>query len=329
MNAIQPSAHIEATVDKIQTSEVSRLEQAEAFVEVALDLQKQPKEMQDLLDALFLYQKAEEMTEEHPLARARAIAGRGTALRRMPGSGLEELTLACEAFEEALPIMREQGTEEETAEVEMNYGLVLQALASAGKAPITKAVETYHRALRFFTRKLFPREFAILHNNLATAYLSMRLSPEREVMREALAVQSFQEALKVINLEEDPTEYAMLQNNLGNALQAMRSKHPWEDLHRAVEAYNEALKVRTPHDTPIEYANTLTNKANALMNLPDDMEQPQLGNPQHLTEAAKMLREAETIFTQHHVHDRAHIVGSLAGELEQELTAHSTAEGSP
>lgn len=315
------SEHVVATIREIRDSSRPDLEKAESLAEVAFDLQKKPKTAQDLLDALHLYEHAMELAQEMPLARARILAGRGGALRRMPGSGGDTLKEADEAFSEALTVLRASGDAEETAEVELSHGLVLQALANSGLAPLEAAVQAYHRALGTFTKDDYPREFATIHNNLATAYLTMRLAPEREVMREALAAQSFQEALKVVSLNEDPTEYAMLQNNLGNALQAMRSSHPLENLQRAVEAYDEALKVRTKYDMPLEFANTVANKANALMNLPDSFEKPELGNPQNTLEAIGLLREAGDVFFDNGVHDRAEIVRGLAGELEAEHKA--------
>ncbi|MGF1510901.1 MAG: hypothetical protein ACFB9M_15520 [Myxococcota bacterium] len=315
------SPHILHAVSEMKAGSEPVLDRVESMVEVAFDLQKKPKSRQDLIDALYLYDEALELSKGHPLAEARAWAGRGGALRRMPSAGLEELDEARSAFTKALEVLREHGDPEETAEVEMSLGLVLQALAGSGRAALEHAVQAYHRALRVFTRSEYPREFATLHNNLATAYLSMKLSPEREVMREALAVQSFQEALKVVTLIEDPTEYAMLQNNLGNALQAMRSAHPVENLVRAVEAYDEALKVRTSYDTPVEYANTVANKANALMNLPDDPTRPELGNPKNLVEAMDLLERARQSYEKHGVLDRAQIVNELRTELEAELRA--------
>ena len=320
-----PSSHVEAAVSRVEAMDVDPLRKAEAFVELALDLQKQPRHPHELIDALHLYALAASAADAagDPVARARAIAGKGSALRRFPGGGIETLEGAREAFGEALPILMDAGKSEEVAEVEMSLGLVLHALAQAGKAPINSAVQAYHRALRTFTKDAFPREFAILHNNLATAYLGMRIDPEKGVMREALAVQSFREALEVVTLEEDPVEYAMLQNNLGNALQALRSAHPFENLARAVEAYDEALKVRTPHDMPVEHANTIVNRANALMNLPDgyDGDDPVLDrmNAKNLEEACVLLREARAIFSQHGYADRAATVAELLGGLEREL----------
>ena len=124
----------------------------------------------------------------------------------------------------------------------MNLGLVVQNLAGAPGARITDAISAYQRALRTFDRARFPKEFAILQNNLATAFLSMPFTDERAKMREALAVQAFEEGLKVVNLIDHPAEYAMLQNNLGNALQYASSSHTVENNLRALDAYDEALQ---------------------------------------------------------------------------------------
>ncbi len=327
MSRPAPSPHVEATLSRVAATGRPPLERAEALVDFALDLQRKPKAPQDLFDALHLYDRAMELAEGDPVARARVLAGRGSALRRLPGGGVEALQEAREAFEAALPVLRERGDEEETAEVEMSQGLVLQALAGAGLAPLADAIERYQRALRTFRIDRYPREYAVIHNNLATAYLSMRLAPEQDKMREALAVQSFREALRVVTLEEDPSEYAMLQNNLGNALQAVQTSHRFENLLRAVEAYDEALRVRNDYDTPVEYANTLSNKANALMNLPDDPDAPERGNPENLARALELLRTARSVFAAHHVADRAQVVSQLIDELSRDLLQQSGSGG--
>lgn len=314
----QPSPHILAALAQAgATDTTSGLAHAEALVAMAIDLQTQPKTPQDLVDAIFLYQRAEELAGDDRVARARAVAGRGVALRRMPGYTMDALVDARTCLEQALEVLRADGGDEEVAELEMNLGLVLHGLAGAHQAPIKDAVSAYQAALRFFTAERFPREFATLHNNLATAYLSMRLSPEKEGLREALAVQSFQEALRVVTLDDDPVEYAMLQNNLGNALQAVSSAHRFENLERALIAYDEALKVRTRHDMPVEHANTLVNKANALMNLPDSPDAE--SNPENLRRAVSLLATAEALFRDHGVLDRAHMVAEYRAGLESEL----------
>ena len=163
------------------------------------------------------------------------------------------------------------------------------------------------------------QEFAILQNNLATAFLSIPFSDERAKMREALAVQCFEEGLKVVNLVDHPTEYAMLQNNLGNALQYASSSHAVENNLRALAAYDEALKVRTRSTTPLEYANTIANKANCLWNLPDDPEDPEGGNPSNLAKARDYYEEAGGIFAEHGEMDRSRIVFEAMAEISTEL----------
>jgi hypothetical protein len=116
----------------------------------------------------------------------------------------------------------------------------------------------------------------------------------------------------------------MLQNNLGNALQYLPSVHPVDNNLRALEAYNEALKVRTAKDTPVEYANTIANKANILFNLPDDVENPEAGNPNHLKTAKTLYEEAQLIFTQYGESERAEMVGQALQDLDVELQALSS-----
>jgi tetratricopeptide (TPR) repeat protein len=203
------------------------------------------------------------------------------------------------------------------AEVDMNLGVVNQALSGLRRARIQDAIAHYHRALRVFGREKYPREYAILHNNLAIAYLSIPSTDERGKLREALAVQSFEQVLTVVNLVDHPIEYAMAQNNLGNALQYAPSSHPLANLLRAIEAYDEALKVRTPRDTPVEYANTIANKANALANLPDDLERPDDGNARHLGAARRLYREAQLLFEHHGLADNAAAVAEALLQLDQ------------
>lgn len=318
----QPSPHILAALAQAGShNQGSALEQAEALVELAIDLQTRPKQAQDLFDAIHLYERAEQLAEGDRLAVARAKAGRGVALRRLPGYTAEALLAARVCLDDALEVLRPGGGDEEVAELEMNLGLVIHALAGAGEASFADAIPCYQAALRYFTAASHPREYATLHNNLATLYLGMRLAPEREGLREALAVQSFQEALAVVTLDDDPVEYAMLQNNLGNALQAIDSTHRFANLQRAVEAYDEALRVRTRHDMPLEHANTLANKANALMNLPDG--EDAVDNPRNLAAAIELLATAEAIYREHGVLDRAEITAQCREGLQRELAGEA------
>ncbi|MEY2334671.1 hypothetical protein GL267_004910 [Acidithiobacillus ferrianus] len=272
-------------------------ERAEMLMEIALGLQRRQRRPEDLAQVNRLYKEGLQICPGgDALLRARLLAGQATALLATPGDTrvLEE---AVDCLRSARPVLQALGNAEEAAEAEMNEGLALQGLAVAGKAQFPDAVRKYHSALRVFTADKFPREYAILHNNLATAYLSMTMGDESSKMREVLAVQSYESALRAITLDAHPAEYAMLQNNLGNALQYSSSAHPVENNLRALEAYQEALRVRTPKERPGEYANTISNMANALRNLPDDPENPELGNTRNLGEAVRLYEAADKIFT--------------------------------
>ena len=294
-------------------------ERAEMLMEVARGLQIRPRSAQQLHVAVLLYQRALALVPPgFELLAARIRAREGTAHQALPAGGVQALLDAQDCFEAARAGLAAHGLPEEAAELDMNLGLVSQSLVGAHRGRIQDAIAHYHRALRVFTKEAWPREFAILHNNLAVAYLSIPATDERARMREALAVQSFEEVLALVTLVDHPSEYAMTQNNLGNALQYAPTSHPVANLLRAIEAYDEALKVRTARDMPLEYANTVANKANALLNLPDDPEHPLMGkpgkpgNPGNTAKARVLYREAQTIFQRHGMADAA---GAVAEAL--------------
>ncbi len=293
------------------------LDQVDMLVEIAMGLQQQPKTPKQLHDAVALYDRAlEKCPAGEPLLAARIRARRATARQAIPAPDTDHLHAALADLEAALAVFEADGRPEELAEAQMNLGLVLQSLAAQGQAKITDAIAAYQRAARFFRRDAYATEYAILHNNLATAYLSIPMTDEKSRMREALAVQCFEEALQVVTLVDHPSEYAMLQNNLGNALQYVSSSHAVENSLRALDAYDEALKVRKARETPVEYANTISNKANCLRNLPDDPERPELGNDRRLAQASQLYTEARAIFAAHGEHERAAMLDAMLAEIE-------------
>ncbi len=313
---------VKTALRMVEEEAASATEKAEMLMEIAMGLQRKPDSPQALHDAVGLYQRALDLLpDSETLLAARIRARMGTALQAVPAGDSEYLHRAQAAFEAALPVLEEQGSAEEQAEAWMNLGLVIQSLAGIHQAKITDAISAYQKALRVFDAQAHPAEYAILHNNLATAFLSIPMTDARAKMREALAVQSFEAALKVVNIVDHPSEYAMLQNNLGNALQYASSAHMVENNLRALEAYDEALRVRNPTDTPLEYANTIANKANALWNLPDDPARPEAGNRVNLHQAAALFREAEEIFTRFGETAKAEQIAAALAELQQELDA--------
>ena len=97
----------------------------------------------------------------------------------IPSEDASYLQEARTELEMALKVLTVSGTAEEVAEAHLNLGLIVQSLNSCGKALITEAIELYQKSLRTFTKADFPTEFVILHNNLATAFLSIPSSDEK------------------------------------------------------------------------------------------------------------------------------------------------------
>ena len=318
-----------AALAAAEDESISPAERTEMLLEIAVGMQLRPKGPAQLRMAAALCDKALTLCPAgDALLRARVMARKAAAMQAIPSDDPAALEEALALYREALPLFEALGRPEERAEAELNIGLVLQTLAGMNRARITDAISAYQRALRVFDRSKYPQEFAILQNNLATAFLSIPLSDERAKMREALAVQAFEEGLRVVNIIDHPVEYAMLQNNLGNALQYASSAHRLANNLRALEAYDEALKVRTRQTMPLEYANTLANKANCLQNLPDDPEHPEAGNHVNLGRAQASLAEAREIFIAHGESSKACILGETMSQLECELRDMPLANGS-
>lgn len=295
------------------------LERAEMLMEIAMGLQQRPKRGEDIEAAIGLYNRAHDLAvSENPLLAARVMARSGTAWQALPGDDTN-LQNARAAYEAARPAIEQHGQPEELAELELNLGVTLQALAAANLVPITQAISAYQRALRTFDGRKHPAEYAILQNNLAIAFLSMPARDERGKMAEALAVQAFEEGLKVVTLIDHPSEYAMLQNNLGNALQYASSSHALENNLRALDAYDEALKVRTRDGAPMEYANTIANMANCLWNIPVAPEDAH-ANSEHLVKVLALYGEATEIFAQHGDTAKAEATRQASESVYKELS---------
>ncbi|PMB51034.1 hypothetical protein CEN40_00275 [Fischerella thermalis CCMEE 5205] len=309
-------AATKAAIAAIASESASTTDKIEMLIQMAHGFVKKPKTAQDLWNAIDLYQEAENLCgEDYFLLKARAKVGRAGALQSIPQDTEGLLLQAQVLYTEALPILQEFASSEEVAQAQMNYGLVLQSLVPFNMAQIEDSIQVYQAALRVFTWENYPQEYAILHNNIAIAYLSMSGGFQQQYLFEGLAVQTFEAALKHINIIDHPREYAMLQNNLGNALQYLPSSHLLDNLVRAIAAYDQALKVRNLQDTPIEYANTIANKANALLNLPDDLSQPETGNRQNFTQARNYYQQAWEIFTKYGQIEQAQVVAQVLAEL--------------
>ncbi|WP_298857937.1 tetratricopeptide repeat protein [uncultured Sulfitobacter sp.] len=177
-----------------------------------------------------------------------------------------DLLIAIEVSNATLP--RAIATEARGA-VLNDLAMALQTLGEreSGTARLDEAVLAYREALKEYTRKRVPLEWATTQNNLGNALRTLG-SRESGTARLDEAVTAYREALKENTRERVPLDWAMTQNNLGNALQTLG----WREsgtarLDEAVTAYRAALKERTRERVPLEWAKTQNNLGNALQTL--------------------------------------------------------------
>ena len=299
-----------------EEADASAEEKAAMLAEVAAGLQGQAQSADDLQCGISLLRCAislEDLPEETSATLQVQLA---VALSQLPGESSEPLHEAYLLLENAIGILT---LDEERAGAEMQQGLVVQALAASGAMDGRIAATYYQRALRVFDSVRHPAEYAIIHNNLATLWLSMPRDSGQHRLYESLAVQAFETALANIDAKQHPAEYAMLQNNLGNALQYSDSGEALANKLRALDAYDLALELR--RDSPLLQANTLANRANCLRDLPDDISQANSGQLANVQRALADAKLAQKLFRHQGEHSKAQMMGELIAEL------HAQSEG--
>jgi len=85
------------------------------------------------------------------------------------------------------------------------------------KNKLCSAIERYQKALGACDLGNYPVSYALIQNNLGTAYLKLAsVTNTKENLIKA--IEAYKEALKVRTIETHPDGYATTQNNLGTAL---------------------------------------------------------------------------------------------------------------
>ncbi len=302
-----------AAEDKLSPSATAKM-----LADLAHDIQGQDNGPENLQYSADLLRRATTLPDLSAHDRAQLHVSLATTLLQFPSSDSPALHEAQFLLADAIGKLSDP---EEQASAQMQQALVIQSLAAIGHADSRQAIQCYQQALAVFTAQSYPVEYALIHNNMATIWLSLSLSPEKRHWYESVAIDSFETALRHLSEQEHPNEYAMLQNNLGNTLQNRDSGDRLKNKHRALQAYNEALKYR--QTSSLLRANTLANRAQCLIDLPDADDMPQRGNARNLRCARDSASEALAIFQQHHERERAQVVSALLAEIDQ-LTAGGT-----
>ncbi len=157
------------------------------------------------------------------------------------------------------------------AGVAINEGITLTALAERenGTARIEQAIGVYEDALKVFSRKRYPQEWATVQINLGNAYdlMAQRAGGMTYYKK---AIEAFRQALKIYTKQLDPDAWAGLQNNIGNELSAMADGgDAKKNLTQAIEAFHGALTVWTREKVPVQWAMAEANLAVSMRQLGD------------------------------------------------------------
>ncbi|UVK51769.1 caspase family protein [Mesorhizobium sp. AR02] len=143
------------------------------------------------------------------------------------------------------------------AGVAINEGITLTALAERenGTARIEQAIGVYEDALKVFTRKRAPQQWATVLINLGNAYDLMGQRAGGTAYY-AKAMDAFRQATKVYTKKTSPDEWAGLQNNIGNEFTALGDAgDARKNYAAAIDAFHGALTVWTRDKVPVQWYN--------------------------------------------------------------------------
>jgi tetratricopeptide (TPR) repeat protein len=254
-----------------------------------------------------LLEAAHTVRDVSPVFSARLYA-EWAATRYMLGDDGDE---TINGYRTALKLLEVSSFDDARAELWFQLGTALQATAGGRKSMLVEAVNCYQEALKIYKRDTYPESYAMVHMNLALAYLAMPATDRSARLRTAVAIQSLRETLRIYTKESYPELWASATLNLANALQHVKTSHQEDNLWEAVALYEDVLTVRRPEDDPVAYARLLANQGNALAHLGA------------FSRAVPRLEQARAYFEEHGEYESAEAVDAVLAEIEKKRLAHS------
>ncbi|GIM47635.1 hypothetical protein DNHGIG_31840 [Collibacillus ludicampi] len=246
-----------------------------------------------------LLEAAETVRDVSPVFSSRLYA-EWAATKQMLGDHGQETV---EGYRSALALLEASSFQEARAELWFQLGTAYQADAEGRKGPLLEAVKCYQEVLKVYRRDTHPEGYAMVHMNLALAYLAMPSFDRGARLRTAVSIQSLREALRIFQKDTHPELWASATVNLANALQHVQTSHPEDNLWEAVALYEDVLAVRRPEDDPMGYARVLANQGNALAHLGA------------FSRAVPRLEEASHLFRAQGEYDAAEAVEDILAEI--------------
>ena len=137
---------------------------------------------------------------------------------------------------------------------------------------LDQAIAAYQQGLIKTNPETRPHNYAMIQNNLGSAYGDMaRFRTPTESLEQSVA--AYESALRYRQLHDDPARYAATQNNLGTAYWNLaQHQQTVRRLKQSITAYFEALRYYSPTCESMHYAMIQNNLGTAYWNL---AQQPQ------------------------------------------------------
>ncbi|WP_293346598.1 MULTISPECIES: CHAT domain-containing tetratricopeptide repeat protein [unclassified Microcoleus] len=151
---------------------------------------------------------------------------------------------------------------EDVVSIICNFGSLIQQFPLGSRnVNIELAIVAYQIGLSFFTRELYPENWALCETNLGRAY-SHRIIGQRSENLE-VAIQCYSAALAVYTRAAFPQQWASLQNSLANAYSDRILGVRSDNLEKAIELYTSTLAVYSRDAFPEQWATTQNNLGTA------------------------------------------------------------------
>jgi tetratricopeptide (TPR) repeat protein len=134
-------------------------------------------------------------------------------------------------------------------------------------AYLEQGIQAYQKALSKTNPETRPHSYAMIQNNLGSAYGDMaRYRDAVENLQQSIL--AYEEALRYRDTKADPQRFAATKNNLGTAYWNLAQyEKPIVNLSQAIVAYNEALQYYEPEREPLSFAMIQNNIGTAYWNL--------------------------------------------------------------
>ncbi len=217
----------------------------------------------------------------------------------------------------AIKIFDEEELIELSANAQLRKGTLLYTWAQNGNPQFFKpAVESYHQALKVFTKEAAPEVFADIHHHLAVIYTDMPSEKKKKSIWAGVANSSFNEALEYFTKDQFPYEYGMICNNFGNAFTKFPQAVLSDNFEKSLFYYQEALDVRTTN-LPYERAITLLNFLEASWNVGNQSDE---FNEERFEDMLNKAKEVKTLVSEEDMLAEAQKHLDMLQELKQSVS---------